>query len=130
MQQKGELIRVKIEDLEVGDKICVAREVREGGWYCFRYPMFVECTVVRITPKKTKLVTDKCGNVDKYTPIYIPNEETERQTKISKAFKNLDNTISELVINRNKSSLRSLNDETIMQLEVKVQEIKDILRVH
>lgn len=75
------LERVHIEDLKVGDKILIAYESRPT-WKCFRYPKFSKVEVVaRITPKKTKLVTESGAECDRHTPLYLPTEEALRQIR-------------------------------------------------
>lgn len=108
------LERVEIEDLNVGDKVCVAYETR-WGWSRFRYPTFIKATVKRITPKKTKMVTDVCGDCDRHTPIYRPNEETTRQTTVALAYKKILDIVY-LLNNSNEVSIKNLKDETILKL--------------
>lgn len=117
------LERVEIKDLNVGDVVYVAYETK-WGWTSFRYPTFVKATITRITPKKTKAVTDTCGDCDKYTPIYKPCEEINRQNTISIAYKNILIFLQYLT---NKVSIKSLKDETILKLYDLMKEAKKLI---
>lgn len=117
------LERVKIEDLNVGDVVCIAREVHHN-WTIFRHHKYQEGVVERITPKKTKAVVKGYGDCDRYTPIYRPSEETKRLTDIANKFIYLCNSVYRL---RNEVRLTYLSDEEIVELASKFKEINDIL---
>ncbi len=120
-----QLERLSIEDLKVGDMICIPYTVR-GGWTTFRYPSYKETMVKRITPKKTKLVTSENIELDRYSSIYRPNEETRRRTKVAKAFDCVYH--SGYARNNNKPiDVHNLGDETLIKLSVKLKEISAIL---
>ena len=125
----SELERIEFEDVNVGDIICVPRSV-SISWVNFRYPYYVETTVTKVTPKKTKITTDKCGDI-KITdriPIYKPNEETKRQSRVSTAFKLIGNTLNNLDNFRRNDDIRKLDDDTIIEVAVKLKEISDMIK--
>ena len=119
------LERVEIKDLNVGDEVYIAYETR-WCWSSFRYPTFVKATITRITPKKTKAITDTCGECDKYTRIYKYCDELGRQNKVSLAYKVAVNILSDLS-DGNKVSIKSLKDETILKLCDLMKEAKRIV---
>lgn len=107
------LERVFIEDLNVGDKILVPFDTR-WGWSNFRYPTYKEATVTRITPKKTKVITNLC-ECDKHKPLYRPCEELIRQTEVAESYMRIMNTIY-YFMDGDKVSIKNLKDETILKL--------------
>lgn len=124
----SKLERINFKDVNVGDVICVPRSV-SIGWVKFRYPHFVETVVTRVTPKKTKISTNKCGDIkitDKI-PIYKPNEETERQSTVSTAFKLIGDTINNLDKFSRNDDIRKLDDETIIDIALRLKEVNDII---
>lgn len=119
----AELERVYIEDLKVGDEVCVPCEVRHGWIHFFRYPLYKKTVVERITPKKTKLVTRDCGECDKHSRLFKPNEETTRQSIIAGAYNFIANSLFKLDRDVN---LRLLNDEEMLVVANKFKEIRAI----
>lgn len=119
----SKLERVYIEDLKVGDEVCVSYEVRHGWSPCFRYPLYKKTVVERITPKKTKLVTRDCGECDKHSPLYRPNEETTRQSFIAGAYNFIANSLYKL---EREVNIRHLNDEEMVAVADKFKEIRAI----
>lgn len=75
------LIRAKIEDLKPGDTVYIGHPFKLGTVH-FRYPRLVDEIVVRVTPKKTKLVTDKNDYVIANTKVYLENDECHRMRQI------------------------------------------------
>lgn len=53
------------DDLKVGDVVGVARGVQCGWGASFRHVMVYPAKIIRITPKRTKIETDKFGVHDK-----------------------------------------------------------------
>ncbi len=50
--------RPDLKDLKVGDTVYVLKNVNPT-FACFRYRFISEETIVRITPKRTKFITNK-----------------------------------------------------------------------
>ena len=91
----SDLERLKIEDLNVGDKVCIAYQC-SYGWSNFRYSLYREDVVERITPKKTKVVLSKYGDCDRHTHIYKISDETRRRTKVGSKFISILRNLNEL----------------------------------
>lgn len=54
-----ELKKIDKDTLKVGDVVGVMRTV-QAGWRCgFRHALITPAKIIRITPKRTKFVTDK-----------------------------------------------------------------------
>lgn len=71
----GKLNPINKDDLKVGDVVGVAREVRYGWGISFRHVMVYPAKIIRITPKRTKIETDKFGEHDKYETFYKYDSE-------------------------------------------------------
>lgn len=121
------LERVYIEDLNVGDIIAIPYEVRKD-WSHFRYNIFEEQVVARITPKKTKLVTDKGHEIKRGDFIYRPNEETKKQTMVSDAYSFIKDFILDLSSpSHSKLEVKYLKDETILKLYALMREARNLI---
>ena len=121
-----ELEKLKLEDLNVGDEVCVSYET-SYGWNRFRYPTFKEGVVTRITPKKTKAVVTLRGggtiDCDRYRGIYKCSDATRKMNELSARYKYISSNIFDL--DRN-VSFNKLSDEEIMVVADKLKEIVDI----
>lgn len=74
--------KVNKDNLKVGDTIYVAKPYEIDWGITFRYPFYQEETITRITPKRTKFVTNK-AEYDKCAAFYAYSEEMERQQRIA-----------------------------------------------
>lgn len=119
-----QLERVEIKDLNVGDKVYIPFETR-WSWSTFRYNRYREATVTRITPKKTKVITN-LGECDKYRPLYKHCEELDRQTKVADSYMSVMETLYRLT-DSNVVSIKNLKDETILRLCDLMKEAKRIV---
>lgn len=119
-----QLERVEIKDLDVGDKILVPFDTR-WGWSNFRYHTYKEATVTRITPKKTKVITNLC-ECDKYKALYKPCEELIRQTEVAESYMRIMNTIY-YFMDGDKVSIKNLKDDTLLKLSDLMKEARRIV---
>lgn len=60
----GKLNPINKDDLKVGDVVGIAREVWSEFGIGFRHAMVYPAKIIRITPKRTKIETDKFGEHD------------------------------------------------------------------
>ena len=74
------------DDLKVGDVVEVAREVRCGWGISFRHGMVYPAKIIRITPKRTKIETDKFGEHDRYETFYKYDSEAIKESEMAKKF--------------------------------------------
>lgn len=119
--------RVYIEDLNVGDKVCVIQHV-SSGWKHFRYPIFLQTEVTRITPKKTKLDTKDYGSCDKKRSLFRPNKETERQSLVAKSFQFITSMVFKMSNRGYHVDIENLSDEDIVEVAKLFIEIDKILK--
>lgn len=67
-------------DLKVGDVVYVPHNIRFT-----RFTYYAKETITRITPKKTKIVTDK-HEYDRYTSFYLEDDELLRKDEVARAY--------------------------------------------
>lgn len=82
---KIELKEIDRDSLKVGDVVGVAREVSYGWRSSFRHRRIIPAKIVKITPKRTKIVTDKFGEHDKYEKFYELNEDAAQETILAES---------------------------------------------
>ena len=93
---KIELKEIDRDSLKVGDVVGVARKVEYGWHLSFRYDKIIPTKIVKITPKRTKIVSDKFGEHDKYEKFYELNEDAAQETILAEAFEIFLNGIYEV----------------------------------
>ena len=120
----SDLKRVSIEELKVGDIICVPFDMRLHGFKDFRYPIYKETVVEKITPKKTKLVVQEWGEISKTVQRYLPNEETTRRTVVAEAYNDICYLINKL---DRKVDFKSLKDDTLVEVARKIREAMTLI---
>lgn len=118
------LIPVDIDSLKPGDTVYIAKAMKFGTTP-FRYPRLVDETVIRVTPKKTKLITDKGDYIVSQTKIYQDNPECHRQRAITGAVIACLNCIGDMSYYR--YNIRKLSDEQISQLATHIMAASAIL---
>lgn len=124
---KIELKEIDKDSLKVGDIVGVAREVNYGWRSSFRHRRIIPAKIVKITPKRTKLVTDKFGEHDKYEKFYELNEDAAQETILAEAFKTLHDGIYELVELRRNDRIRSISDEDVLEASKHMKTIMEIM---
>ena len=74
-----ELKEIDKDTLKVGDVVGVARKVGAGYISSFRHDRIIPATITRITPKRTKITTDKFGDHDRHEKFYEYNYNAEKE---------------------------------------------------
>ena len=118
------LIPADINVLNPEDKVYIAYPLK-FGITPFRYPHLREETIVRITPKKTKLVTNKNEHIVANTKIYLENDEAHRLRAIAGYVIAGLNTINDISYHR--YSIRKLTDEQIHEFTTHILAASAIL---
>ena len=81
-----ELKKIGKDTLKVGDVVGVAREVGIGYMSSFRHHRIIPATITRITPKRTKITTDKFGDHDRHEKFYEYNYNAEKENELAEEF--------------------------------------------
>ena len=122
-----ELKEIDKDTLKVGDVVGVAREVSCGWRSSFRHRRIVLAKIVKITPKRTKIVSDKFGEHDKREVFYELDENAKLETELAETFKALQDGIYELGELRRDDRLRMISDEDVLEASEHMKAIVEIL---
>lgn len=124
----GKLNPINKDDLKVGDVVGVAREVRCGWGASFRHVMVYPAKIIRITPKRTKIETDKFGVHDKYETFYKYDSEAIKESKMAKKFKKIRDGVYAIEDFKSSRGLRVIKDEDLDALSEHINAVAEILK--
>ena len=115
------LTPIPIEDLKVGDTVCHPFYPQYGWSSCYKYPIFYNFTIQRITPKRTKIITNH-GEYTNKDEFYHPCDVTQFSTKIAKAFEYCKTNGDIVDLNL----IRKLNPQELLDVQTHLQAIQNI----
>lgn len=116
-----DILEVKIKDMVLGQTVCVPMKSHSK----FRYPIYEEVKVIRLTPKKTRVkLSNNISYTQGDTKFFIPNEETRRQTEIARKYEDIMTVISVLCMR----DYRKLDDDSLDKLYELLVNASDILK--
>ena len=122
-----ELKEIDKDTLKVGDVVGVMRTV-QAGWRCsFRHSLITPAKIIRITPKRTKFVTDKFGDHDKYETFYECNFNAQKENDLAEKFVQLKESLWDIEIFR-KGGLTRISDEDLPEVAEHMKAITEILK--
>ena len=124
----GKLNTINKDDLKVGDVVGVAREIRCGWGASFRHVMVYPAKIIRITPKRTKIETDKFGVHDKYEAFYKYDSEAIKENEMAKKFKEIRDGAYVIEDFKSRHGLRVIKDEDLDALSEHINAIAEILK--
>lgn len=124
----GKLNLINKDDLKVGDVVGVAREVRCGWRANFRHVMVYPAKIIRITPKRTKIETDKFGEHDKYETFYKYDSEAIKESEMAKRFKEIRDGVYAIEDFKSRRGLRVIKDEDLDTLSEHINAVAEILK--
>jgi hypothetical protein len=81
-----ELKEIDKDTLKVGDVVGVSRKIGIGYMSSFRHRRIIPATITRITPKRTKITTDKFGDHDRREKFYEYNYNAEKENGLAEEF--------------------------------------------
>ena len=122
-----ELKEIDKDTLKVGDWVGVARKVSYGWGLSFRHELIFPAQITRITPKRTKIFTDKFGEHNKYEIFYECDGEAERETFLAKAFRDIQDGIFELTELKRNDYIGRISDEDLPEVAEHMNAIKKIM---
>lgn len=122
-----ELKEIDKDTLKVGDMVGVRRTV-QAGWRCnFRHALITPAKIIRITPKRTKFVTDKFGDHDRYETFYECNSNAEEENDLAEKFVQFKESLWDIEIFR-KGGLTRISDEDLPEVAEHMKAIMEILK--
>lgn len=122
-----ELRKIDKDALKVGDVVGVAREVSCGWKSSFRHQLITPAKITRITPKRTKIETDKFGDHDRYETFYECNFNAEKENELAEKFVQLKESLWDIEIFR-KGGLTRISDEDLPEVAEHMKAITEILK--
>ena len=124
----GKLNPINKDDLKAGDVVGIAREVRSGYGVGFRHVMVYPAKIVRITPKRTKIETDKFGEHDKYEVFYKYDSDAIKESEMAKQFKAIKDGVYVIEDFKSRRGLRAIKDEDLDTLSEHINAVAEILK--
>lgn len=124
----GKLSTINKDDLKVGDVVGVAREVRCGWGTSFRHVMVYPAKIIRITPKRTKIETDKFGEHGRYETFYKYDPEAIKESEMAKKFNEIRDGVYAIEDFKSSRGLRVIKDEDLDTLSEHINAVAEILK--
>ena len=124
----GKLSPINKDDLKVGDVVGVARKVRCGWETSFRHVMVYPAKIIRITPKRTKIETDKFGEHDKYETFYKYDSKAIKESEMAKKFKEIRDGVYAIENFRSRRGMGVIKDEDLDTLSEHINAVVEILK--
>lgn len=121
-----ELKEIDKDTLKVGDIVGVARGI-QCGWHCFRHVKIIPAKIVKITPKRTKIVSDKFGEHDKREVFYVLDRNAAQETILAEAYETFRNGIYKLGELERNGRLEAISDEDILEASKHMETIMEIM---
>lgn len=122
-----ELKKIDKDTLKVGDVVGVARPVRTGYYSQFRHLKIYPATITRITPKRTKITTDKFGDHDRHEKFYEYNYNAEKENGLAEEFCQIRDGVYDLYEFKRKG-LDRISDEDLPEVAEHMKAITEILQ--
>lgn len=122
-----ELKKIDKDTLKVGDVVGVAREVGIGYRSSFRHDCIIPATITRITPKRTKITTDKFGDHDRHEKFYEYNYNAEKENELAEEFCQIRDGVYDLYEFKRKD-LSRISDEDLPEVAEHMKAITEILK--
>jgi hypothetical protein len=124
---KIELKEIDRDSLKVGDVVGVARLYRYGFGLPYRHRKIIPTKIIKITPKRTKIVSDKFGEHDKYEKFYELNEDAAQETILAEAFETFADGIFKFGNLQRNDRLIRISDEDVLEVSSHMKAIMEIL---
>lgn len=122
-----ELKEIDKNTLKVGDVVGIARPVRTGYYSQFRHLKIYQATITRITPKRTKITTDKFGDHDRHEKFYEYNYNAEKENALAEEFCQIRDGVYDLYEFK-RQDLNRISDEDLPEVAEHMKAITEILK--
>lgn len=124
----GKLNPINKDDLKVGDVVGVARGVWCGWEASFRHVMVYPAKIIRITPKRTKIETDKFGEHDKHEVFYKYDSDAIKESEMAKKFNEIRDGVYAIEDFKSSRGLRVIKDEDLDALSEHINAVVEVLK--
>lgn len=116
------------DDLKVGDIVGIWRPINCGWGTKFRHARVYPAKIVRITPKRTKIVTDQFGDHDKYETFYKYDADAIKENEMAEKFRLIQKGVYDIEDFKSKRGLRVIKDEDLDALSEHINAVAEILK--
>ena len=124
----GKLNPINKDDLKVGDVVGIVREIRCGCGTSFRHVMVYPTKIIRITPKRTKIETDKFGEHDKYETFYKYDSDAIEENKMAEKLKLIRDGVYTIEDFKSRCGLKAIKDEDLDTLSEHINVVAEVLK--
>lgn len=121
-----ELKEIDKDTLKVEDVVGIAREVGIGYMSSFRHDRIIPATITRITPKRTKITTDKFGDHDRHEKFYEYNYNAEKENELAEEFCQIRDGVYDIYEFKRKG-LDRISDEDLPEVAEHMKAMMKIL---
>lgn len=121
-----ELKEIDKDTLKVGDVVGIARPVSTGYYSQLRHLKIYQATITRITPKRTKITTDKFGDHDRHEKFYEYNYNAEKENELAEEFCQIRDGVYDLYEFKIEG-LDRISDEDLPEVAEHMKAITEIL---
>lgn len=122
-----ELKEIDRDSLKVGDVVGVASNVECGWRSTFRHRMIIPAKIIKITPKRTKIVSDKFGEHDKGEIFYEPDSNALKENHLAMLFDGFQRGVYELNEFKRKEEIGIISDSDLLVVAEHMKAITEIL---
>ena len=114
------------DDLKVGGVVYTSHHPNIGVWVSFRYSKMRKEVIQRITPKRTKIVTDY-GEYTNRDHFYKMTDELKKQSEIAEAAENICDDLAKIDQFIKKHSYKGIRDEDMLNIKDHMNAVRKIL---
>lgn len=122
------LKEINRDDLKVGDTVGIARMVNCGWLSTFRHRKIIPVKITRITPKRTKIETDKFGEHDKYETFYKYDSDAIKENEMAKKFNEIRDGVYAIEDFKSRRGLKVIKDEDLDTLSEHINAVAEVLK--
>lgn len=119
-------LKIEQDDLKVGDVVYTSHHPNIGVWVSFRYSKMRKEVIQRITPKRTKIVTDY-GEYTNRDHFYKMTDELKKQSEIAEAAENICDDFAKIDQFIKKHSYKGIRDEDMLNIKDHMNAVRKIL---
>ena len=119
-------LKIEQDDLKVGDVVYTSHHPNIGVWVSFRYSKMRKEVIQRITPKRTKIVTDY-GEYTNRDHFYKMTDELKKQSEIAEAAENICDDLAKIDQFIKKHSYKGIRDEDMLNIKDHMNAVRKIL---
>lgn len=115
------------DDVKVGDVVGIAYRVRLNYMDVYKHPLIKAVKISKITPKRTKFVSENGKEFSKNIPFYLLDEKAEKETKLALAAEKYNKASFKVADLERVKGINNIPDNDVELLAELMSEIAEIL---